>query len=385
MATFLSYECLACRLDSLTISASRNLRRQFHSSGPRSARRRPAFPNVKQNDLETLEKREKQVDKLSDTFKPYTAREKKILAMRYTPEQMKVIEAGEKAVSVRDMVEQGRLRSDAFRPTYIDDFSTLRPVLDDASPGQSANSPTRGGLKAPGSVTANSTTAEEADPHMLKLSQQTGMSVQEIKKIRIKILVQHRVVNQTKMGKIQSLYYLTVAGNEKGMVGIGEGKAAEHDNGTRQAMMNAVRNMKPIPRYEDRTIYGDVTAKVGASIVQLSARPPGNDTLSTLKCTICIVLTRPTGFGNRAQHLIYEIARAAGISDIAARTPRSRNKMNVCKAAFKALTTQRLPEDVARARGRKLVDKTIFAKHVVRAGTWRLESRMAAHQQDIDG
>ncbi|KAI7660639.1 hypothetical protein KC319_g8614, partial [Hortaea werneckii] len=85
-----------------------------------------------------------------------------------------------------------------------------------------------------------------------------------------------------------------------------------------------------------RTIYGDVEAKVGASIVQLSARPPG--------------------FGNRCQHLIFELARAAGLSDLAARTPRSRNKMNVVKAAFQALTTQRLPEDVSKARGRKMVD-----------------------------
>lgn len=62
------------------------------------------------------------------------------------------------------------------------------------------------------------------------------------------------------------------------------------------------------------------------------------------------------GFGNRCQSLIYEVARAAGISDLAARTPRSRNKMNVVKAAFQALTSQRLPDDIARARGRKLVD-----------------------------
>jgi hypothetical protein len=40
-------------------------------------------------------------------------------------------------------------------------------------------------------------------------------------------------------------------------------------------MMNAIRNMRPVPRYEDRTIYGDVEAKVGASVVQLSARSPG--------------------------------------------------------------------------------------------------------------
>jgi len=30
--------------------------------------------------------------------------------------------------------------------------------------------------------------------------------------------------------------------------------------------------------------------------------------------------------------------------------------MNVVKAAFEALTSQRLPEDVAQARGRKMVD-----------------------------
>lgn len=62
------------------------------------------------------------------------------------------------------------------------------------------------------------------------------------------------------------------------------------------------------------------------------------------------------GFGIRCQHLIFEMARAAGISDLAARSSRSRNKMNVVKATFEALLNQRLPEDVARARGRKLVD-----------------------------
>lgn len=30
--------------------------------------------------------------------------------------------------------------------------------------------------------------------------------------------------------------------------------------------------------------------------------------------------------------------------------------MNVVKAAFKALLSQRLPEDIAKARGRKMVD-----------------------------
>jgi small subunit ribosomal protein S5 len=50
------------------------------------------------------------------------------------------------------------------------------------------------------------------------------------------------------------------------------------------------------------------------------------------------------------------MCRAAGISDIAARVDRSRNPMNTVKAAYEALLSQRDPEDVARARGKKLVD-----------------------------
>lgn len=50
------------------------------------------------------------------------------------------------------------------------------------------------------------------------------------------------------------------------------------------------------------------------------------------------------------------MCRAAGIHDLAARVNRSRNKMNTVKAAYEALMSQRDPEEVARARGRKMVD-----------------------------
>lgn len=50
------------------------------------------------------------------------------------------------------------------------------------------------------------------------------------------------------------------------------------------------------------------------------------------------------------------MARAAGIHDLAARVTRSRNKMNTVKATWEALLGQKLPDDIARARGRKLVD-----------------------------
>jgi len=293
-----SYQCLSCRLrDTARQSTSNVSRRQFHASTPRPARRRPAYPSVKQSALAARQTHEANIDNLArrdGPLRPYTERELQVLAMRYTPEQMQIIRAGERAISRKDLVEQGRLRGDAFRPTYIDDFATIRPLVDkpvrlalddaQASLQKKESGDKTKKLRIPGVQYSN----EEEDPHMTRLCQQTGMTRDQIRRIRVKNLVSHRVVNQTRMGKIQSLYYLTIAGNQDGMLGIGEGKAAEDEDGRRQAMMNAIRNMKPIPRYEERTIYGDVEAKVGASVVQLSARPPGKQlSLPTTPPQVC--------------------------------------------------------------------------------------------------
>jgi small subunit ribosomal protein S5 len=193
---------------------------------------------------------------------------------------------------------------------------------------------------------------KDPDGKYAVLRKQTGMTIDEILDARVKILVNHRVVNQTRLGKISSMYVLAIAGNGNGQLGIGEGKATEPDEAIDKARKAAIRAMKPIPRYEERTIYGDVEGKVSASIVKLMGRPPGkmpNLFLPQLKLTLA-------GFGVRCQSLIFEMARAAGIHDLAARVPRSRNKMNTIKATYQALMSQRLPDDVARGRGKKLVD-----------------------------
>ncbi|EON61304.1 hypothetical protein W97_00517 [Coniosporium apollinis CBS 100218] len=360
--------------------------RSFHTSTPRRGRRRPHYPSIKAADLEALNARAAEVPTYSES-------EKALLAKKYTPEQVAAIEAGEAAVDARDLLTQGALRTDPYKLRYIDDLSAIHPWADKQPRkeldsrvdyrvrhkserelaralvnftektkglGDQGTEPPRGGadLKeqpgdweyfrdgaysalAPELPKFNTpglryTRGEDEDPHMVRLMQQTGLTLQEIKRIRVKNLVSHRVVNQTRMGKIQSLYYLTIAGNQNGMLGIGEGKASEPEDGQRQAMMQAIRSMKPVPRYEARTIFGEVEGKVGATELKISARPPG--------------------FGIRCQHLIFEMARAAGISDLAARVTRARNPMNTVKAAFEALTSQKLPEDIARARGRKLVD-----------------------------
>ncbi|KAF2239933.1 hypothetical protein EV356DRAFT_438529 [Viridothelium virens] len=273
-------------------------------------------------------------------FQPYTEEEKASLSQKYTPEQMEAIEAGETSISAQDLATQGAMRDDEHKLPYISDLSTIDPVIDHPVTPRSRldpqNRPQGDASTRSGRGSSSRKEEEEEDPHMKRLIRQTGYTKQQIRRLRLKSLVAHRVTNQTRMGKIQSIYHLSVAGDGKGMLGIGEGKAHEDGDARRQAMMAAIRNMKPVPRYEERTIFGEVTGKVGAVELRLSARPPG--------------------FGLRCQHLIFEMARAAGIGDLSGKVLRSRNKMNVCKATFQALMQQKLPEDIARARGRKLVD-----------------------------
>ncbi|KAK3989794.1 hypothetical protein QBC44DRAFT_326543 [Cladorrhinum sp. PSN332] len=168
------------------------------------------------------------------------------------------------------------------------------------------------------------------------LKRRTGMTVKQILNLRTKRLVHRFVSNQTRLGKIQSSSIMFVAGNGDGWLGIGMAKSTEATIAAVKARLMAIRNMQPIRRYEDRTIYGNVTGKVSGTVVELSARPPG--------------------FGLRVQHRIFEMCRAGGIHDLAARVPRSRNPMNTVKATWEALCNQKDPEQIAIGRGKKLVD-----------------------------
>ncbi|TKX19828.1 putative 37S ribosomal protein S5 [Elsinoe australis] len=421
--------------------SDRNDRPTGDIESPQQTQLQPAYRNPRARDTHRVQEA---LNNATSLFKPYTPREKQLLALKYTPEQLAALEAAESSIDPEDIAAQGRMRDDAMRIDYKDDYSKILPLIDhpvkapdaDIDPGitplsdeetarrftdwyealaqrqqDAAEADTnvtdyqellqnvRAGLDAgvypgdgltpqqrleklrryaqsneqiddiaeferfvsdpnnfffspKGKLNSQSsalaaelprmedprivTENESEDPHVERLMVQSGLSEEVIKKIKCKMLVAHRVVNQTRMGKIQSMYYLTIAGDGLGMLGIGEGKGVEPDEAARKSRLNAIRNMKPIPRYEERTIFGEVEGKVGASVVRLSARPPG--------------------FGNRCQHLIFEMARAAGLRDLSARTLRSRNKMNVVKATYEALMSQRMPEEVAIARGRKMVD-----------------------------
>lgn len=192
----------------------------------------------------------------------------------------------------------------------------------------------------------------------------TGLTEKELRELRFKTVIFHPVVNQTRLGKIRQYYSISIAGDGNGLVGYGEAKGLDASAARMQSQQRAIRNMRPILRHEQRTIYGDLKGKVGGTEIELYNRPPGEQCSLLFAFFRCFFLSRVRnfkakgilGFGVRCQQYIWEICKCAGITDIAARVTRSRNPMNTVKATMAALLSQKDPEEIARARGRKLVD-----------------------------
>ncbi|KAJ5636235.1 uncharacterized protein N7484_009548 [Penicillium longicatenatum] len=397
--------CLLCSFSRVATPSTRVPRRQFHPTPAILSNRKPKFPNIKASEDQSANGSHSG-PKPKD-YKPYTAEQKARLGEEYSEAQMKAIEAGEAAIDPKDMAEQFRPRNDPLKFNYLDDFSVIEPGIDRNTRAPQSNSDYDFKLKSeddfvedfgrffaelpkdatgadfvrfaeslrlthgkeenelnphsalvpdlfgPGETIDDprveekktaaergekerSLVAEELTDALKSLLLATGYTNRQVNELRTKTLVSHSVVNQTRLGKVRRAYRLSIAGNGNGLLGIGEAKSEEAADAKIQSQYRAIRNMQPIPRYENRTIFGDVKGKVGAVELQLMHRPPG--------------------FGLRVQYLIYEMCRAAGIHDLAARVSRSRNKMNTVKAAYEALMGQRNPEEIARARGRKIVD-----------------------------
>ncbi|KAL8785043.1 MAG: hypothetical protein Q9195_008803 [Heterodermia aff. obscurata] len=399
----------------LATPARQCLRRRFHSATPLQARPSPKHKSVKAEDMGLVTARDNQPktvaaqrkgpprvdeDNLAnpETLKPYSEEDKRRLRKIYTPEQIASIEAGEEAIDPDDLADQAVMRDDTMGLKYFDDLSKINPVVDKPVRAPEENYDPNLRFKTEDELLddyveffqnssgepdeldwekfndtrrltvgkeeaernprsylspelpvieglAKHVQTEEIDPGTRRLMRQTGYTKIDILKFRTKKLVSHRVVNQTRMGKQMRYYVLVVAGNGKGLLGIGEGKSLEIADATKMARLAAIRKMVPIPRYEERTIFGFVKGKVCGTEVELFSRTPGNRLASVLQ-----------GFGIRCSQYIYEICKCAGLSDLAARVYRSRNPMNTIKATMKALLSQQIPEDVARARGKKLVD-----------------------------
>lgn len=315
-------------------------RRQFHLTAAQ-LNQKPKQPTNKAPEMKTLEEITK--DLKPEDFKPYTEEEKAQLKEEYSEAQIAAIEAGEEAIDPKDLAEQFAIRRDPMKFHYLDDFSTIEPVVDHHIRAPKENSDYFAELKdeddfaedfarffaeMPENATAadwirftenlrltkgkeenerNPSSAlvpplfepgeslsrdpqpekpakevqekgqqtEEMTDALKRLLQSTGYTLDMIRSLKLKTLVSHPVVNQTRLGKVRRQYCLSIAGNGNGLLGIGEAKSEEAGDAMTQSKYRAIRNMQPILRYENRTIYGDVEGKVGAVELKLMTRPPG--------------------------------------------------------------------------------------------------------------
>lgn len=132
-----------------------------------------------------------------------------------------------------------------------------------------------------------------------------------------KIIAIRRVTRVVAGGRRMSFSVALVAGNRKGRVGVGTGKAIDTSLAIDKAFRNAKKNMIHVPLTKTNSIPHDVKAKYAASIV---------------------AMIPSRGRGLVAGGSARSVLELAGVTDITAKIlSRSKNAINNARAAIKAL------------------------------------------------
>ena len=151
-----------------------------------------------------------------------------------------------------------------------------------------------------------------------------------------KLVSINRVAKVVKGGKNFSFSALVVAGDGKGRVGCGLGKAREVPDAVRKATDKARKNLIRVPLREGRTLHHDITGHFGAGRVVVRAAPAGTG----------IIAGGPT-------RAIFE---ALGVHDVVCKCVGSTNPHNLVRATLDALKNVTSPRQVAVRRSKKVSD-----------------------------
>ncbi len=149
-----------------------------------------------------------------------------------------------------------------------------------------------------------------------------------------KLVAVNRVAKVVKGGRRFGFAALVVAGDQKGRVGYGHGKAREVPEAIRKATEAAKRAMIRVPLREGRTLHHDLSGTYGAGRVVVRAAPPGTGIIA--------------GGPMRA------VFETLGIADVVAKSIGTSNPYNMVKATFAALKSAMSPRLVAARRGRSV-------------------------------
>lgn len=134
-----------------------------------------------------------------------------------------------------------------------------------------------------------------------------------------KIISIRRVTRVMAGGRRFSFSVAMVAGNKKGRVGVGIGKAGDTQLAIEKAFRSAKKSMIDVPMNEEQNIPHDVQTKYAASEIMIMPAP---------------------GRGIVAGSSVRTVLELAGIKDVTAKVlSRSKNKLNNARAAIQALSS----------------------------------------------
>ena len=149
--------------------------------------------------------------------------------------------------------------------------------------------------------------------------------------IKTKLVTTRRVSKVVKGGRNSSFAALVVAGDGKGRVGIGMGKAIEVPEAIKKAEQAARRDMKKI---------------------SLNGTAIPHETVGEFSCSKVLLRPAPEGKGVIAGGSVRAVLELCGVNNITTKCYGSRNPINVVKATMKALEGLRTADEVAAIRGK---------------------------------
>jgi small subunit ribosomal protein S5 len=183
-----------------------------------------------------------------------------------------------------------------------------------------------------------------------------AVDVQESRELKERVVEINRVAKVVKGGRRFSFTALVVIGDEVDRVGVGYGKAREVPLAITKAVDDAKKNLFRVPKH-GATITHESLGRFDAARVFLRPASPGTGVIA--------------GGGVRA------VLELAGIHDVLAKSLGTTNPINMARATVNALQRLRRPEDVARARGKRIAD---ILPHTLKADTDAREEREASEQ-----
>jgi small subunit ribosomal protein S5 len=192
----------------------------------------------------------------------------------------------------------------------------------ESTPRSNSGGPRGGGNRGPGRGPRRSRPVGEVNDNL-----QEGNAGNELTE---KVVFINRSAKVVKGGRRFSFSALVVAGDKKGKVGLGLGKAMEVSEAIRKGGEVAKAHMVSVS-LKEATIPHEIFCEYGGAKIMLRPASPGT--------------------GIIAGKTVRAVVESVGVKDILSKSLGSNNPSNVVKATLKGLLQLRTREDIYRNRG----------------------------------